>query len=149
VDLAGMGLLGVAAIFDLTDLVMRAAGMDPYGYDKGRVADMTRAMREEMSATERPRRIARALARLPGELEALWRRTDMGASERREILFQLWDDLLEGEGPEENAAARAREEILRFIGRALPSGSGDAYSPDELARLNARRKSRASFAPYR
>src|SRR5204863_285979 len=27
--------LGLAAVFDLTDLVMRARGMDPYSYDKG------------------------------------------------------------------------------------------------------------------
>jgi hypothetical protein len=147
--LAGLGLLSVAVVFDLTDLVMQAAHIDPYSYDKGRVAEMTRAMRDEMNATERPRRIARALARLPGELEALWRRSDLAATERREILFQLWDDLLDGStGPEGEAAQRARREILRFIARALPAGSRDAFSREELARFNARRKSHAAFAPY-
>src|SRR5437899_259083 len=73
--LSGLAMvgLGFAAVFDLTDLVMRARHMDPYGYDKGRVSDLTRKMREKMSASERPRRLEAALARLPGELEDLWR----------------------------------------------------------------------------
>jgi hypothetical protein len=145
--------LTFAAVFDLTDLVMRAAGMDPYSYDKGRIVDLTRGMREQMGAVERPRRIASALARLPGELEALWRRSDLTAAERRATLFQLWDDLLEGPVPgasdaELEAAAQARIQLVRFVQRRLPSGTPDAYRSDELERLNARRRSRLVFAPY-
>src|SRR5205085_12557396 len=95
-----------------------------------------------------------ALARLPGELEALWRRPDLTAAERRATLFQLWDDLLEGPGAsgeeeEAQAARRARTELLRFIRRALPASSPEAFTSAELARLNARRRSRESFDPYR
>jgi hypothetical protein len=145
--------LGFAAVFDLTDLVMRARHMDPYSFDKGRVMDLTRKMRDKMTATERPRQVAAALARLPGELDALWRRTDLSARERRETLFQLWDDLLEGPTPgaeegEVRAAAQAREELLRFVRTRLAPGTPDAFPSEELARLNARRRSRLPFAPY-
>jgi hypothetical protein len=148
--------LGMAAAFDLTDLVMRARGMDPYSYDKGRVAELTRKMRERMSAVERPRRLAAALARLPAELEGLWQRTEMNEAERRQILFQLWDDLLEGgagsargdDEAEVHAAEQARAELLRFVQRRLPVGTPAAFTPDELTRWNAHRRSRGPFAPY-
>jgi hypothetical protein len=151
--LSGLALvgLGLAAVFDLTDLVMRARHMDPYGYDKGRVSDLTGKMRDKMSASERPRRLEAALARLPSELEALWRRSDLSPAERRETLFQLWDDLLEG-GPDEaelRAATQAREAILRFVRQRLGPGSPDAFTDGELARFNARRRSRPPFSPYR
>jgi hypothetical protein len=146
--------LGFAAVFDLTDLVMRARHMDPYVYDKGRVAELTRTMREKMSSAERPRRLAVALARLPGELEALWQRSDLSPAERRETLFGLWDDLLEDDttgagAPELEAAAQARVEILRFVRQRLPPDSADAFTDGELGRFNVRRHSRVSFAPYR
>jgi hypothetical protein len=148
--------LGLAAVFDLTDLVMRARGMDPYSFDKGRVAEITRKMREKMSAVERPRRLAAALARLPDELEGLWRRTDMTEGERRQTLFQLWDDLLEGgsgsaragDEAEVRAAEQARTELLRFIQRRLPLGTRAAFTGDELTRWNAQRHSRLPFTPY-
>lgn len=148
VQVAAVGLLFFAAVFDVTDLIMRAAGMDPYAYDKGRVAELTRAMRQDMGAVERPRRIAAALAQLPGDLQRLWSRSDLSVATRRELLFQLWDDLLEGEGPEGVAAARGRAEILRFVRQRLPAGTAAAFTTEELARLNARRRSRASFSPY-
>jgi hypothetical protein len=145
--------LGFAAVFDVTDLVMRARHMDPYLYDKGRVADLTRSMREGMSAVERPRRRASALARLPGELEALWRRSELSRSERRQTLFQLWDDLLEDDTPgadpaDVQAAAQARAQLIRFVRDRLAPGSPDAFPAEELNRLNAGRRSRAPFAPY-
>lgn len=147
----GLGMIVLAATFDLTDMLMRAAGMDPYSHDKGRVAELTRGMRMDMRAAERPRRIAAALAQLPADLERLWGRRDLAGAARRELLFQLWDDLLEGPaaGTEEAAAARrARAEILQFVRRRLPEGSAEAFTAPELARLNARRRSGAPFAPY-
>ena len=148
VALGAVGIFFLAGVFDLTDMVMRAAGMDPYAHDKGRVAELTRAMRLEMGDVERPRRMAMALAGLPTDLERLWQRSDLSADRRRELLFQMWDDLAEGEGPEGSAAVQARAEILRFIARTLPSGSRDAFTAGELARLNARRRSQGTFAPY-
>jgi hypothetical protein len=145
--------LGFAAVFDLTDLVMRARKMDPYSYDKGRVLELTGKMRLGMSDVERPRRLAAAVARLPAELEALWGRRDLSPAQRRETLFQLWDDLLEGPGPgtgaaEVEAALRARGLLLQFVQRRLGRGTPDAFTPDELARFNARRRSRVVFDPY-
>jgi hypothetical protein len=146
--------LGMAAAFDLTDLVMRAAGMDPYVYDKGMVAELTRPMRARMAEAERPRRIAAALQRLPRDLDALWARDDMSAADKRATILQLWDEILDdppagAQAPEVVAAERARTALVRFVSWRLPAGSPDAFTAAELAAFNARRRSRLAFDPYR
>jgi len=47
------------------------------------------------------------------------------------------------------AGERARRRIEAFISKVAPSGSEHAFSPAELERLNARRRSRQRFDPYR
>jgi hypothetical protein len=148
VNLAAVALLGAMGLFDLTDMVMRARGKDPYAYDKGRVLELTAKLRAPMPEADRRRRIADALARLPQDLESLWRREELAPTERRRLLFELWDELLEGAGAEADAAARARSEIRRFVHDRLPAGSPHAYAPEELRRLNAGRRSRVAFEPY-
>jgi hypothetical protein len=147
-NLAAVALLGAVGLFDLTDMVMRARGMDPYAYDKGRVLELTAKLRAPMPEADRRRRIAEALARLPQDLESLWRREELAPAERRRLLFALWDELLEGAGAEADAATRARAEIRRFVHDRLPAGSPHAYPPEELRRLNAGRRSRVAFEPY-
>jgi hypothetical protein len=142
--------LGMAVAFDLTDMVMRAAGMDPYVYDKGLVAELTRSMRDKMAVAERPRRIAAALERLPHDLDRLWTRDDLSVEQKRATVLQLWDDLLDdGSDPEAAAADRARATLLRFVRWRLPAGSRDAFTGAELAKFNASRRSRQTFDPYR
>lgn len=149
VQVSVIEFIGFSAIFDVTDLVMRAGGRDPYASDKLAVLELTSKMRAPMSDADRRRRLDDALARLPDDLAALWRREDLPAAQRRRLIFDLWDELLDGAGPEGAAAARARDEIRRFVQRALPAGSPHAYTRDELARLNAGRRSQLEFAPYR
>lgn len=149
VQVSAISLFGIAGIFDLTDLVMRLHGDDPYTYDKSKVVELTRKMRQRMTDEDRERRLRTALAVWPAHLEAVWRRSDLPASERRALLFQLWDDLLDTDvGPEGTAAQEARARIVGFIRAQLPPGAPHAYTRDELARLNARRKSRRTFDPY-
>jgi hypothetical protein len=140
--LSYMGL-AVAFSFDLTDAVMRLAGMDPYIYDKGLVVDLTRPMRQKMGDDEQPRRRAAALRQLQLDLAALGQRPDLSNQQKRETLFQQWDDLLE-----DGTASGAREEIIRYAARQFPRNGPGGYSPDELARLNAQRRSRQAFQPY-
>jgi len=80
---------------------------------------------------------------LPARLEGLWNDTRRSARERRQLLFELWDEIDE----HDPACDRARIRILEFIDRRLPPGSPDAYSPSELATLNRGRTIR--FEPYR
>jgi hypothetical protein len=142
-------LLGLVGVFELTDLLLRMHGADPYSYDKALVMTLTRPMRERMADADRAQRLQRALGALPRELAALWTRPDLGVAERRALLFALWDDLVEtGDEPEARAAAGARTLLLDFVRRELPAGSAQAFTPEELARLNAARRSQTAFAPY-
>jgi len=124
-------------------------------------------LRLRLAAEAERRRLLDALAGLSSRLERVWRGR-MTAEQRRELLFELWDECLEAFEPEEDevgvrgeddmigslielrsqAAAEARREILRFIRRSVPPGSDEAYTPSELRRLNQRRRSREPFAPY-
>lgn len=149
VHVSALFLLGMVGVFDLTDLLIRLHGGDPYSYDKGLVMALTRPMREQMTDTDRARRLARALRDLPRELATLWDRADLDAGARHELLFRLWDDLAEtGDDPELRAAEEARAILLDFVAKQLPAGSVFAFTPDELARLNSGRRSRVVFAPY-
>jgi hypothetical protein len=149
VQMPGLLALGALGIFDLTDMVIRLQGGDPYVYDKSLVVALTRPMRDDMTDKDRLDRLAQALATLPANLRSLWNRQDIGAPARRALLFRLWDELVEGGAdPEGQAAAQARGLILRFIEVHLPAGSVDGYSREELHHLNSQRRSAASFAPY-
>src|SRR5262249_24544455 len=83
------------------------------------------------------------LAELPARLEALWNDTRRSARERRQLLFELWDEIDE----HDPACNAARVRIVEFIRRRLPEGSPEGYSPSELAVLNRGRTLR--FEPYR
>lgn len=145
VQLGAFLLVGLIGVFDITDALMRLHGDDPYAYDKALVLDLTRPMRDKMTDADRGRRVRRALAALPRDLDALWARADLPAPERRELLFRLWDELLE----EDEAGTTGRQTIVDFIRRKLPPGSTEAFTGDELARYNGTRKSQSEFAPYR
>jgi hypothetical protein len=143
------GMVGMVATFDLTDLVMRLHGDDPYSYDKAKVIGLTRDMRTRMTDTERARWLRQAVRDLPRQLELLWARADLTAQARRALLFHLWDELLDDtSSPEGKAAAEARNTIREFVRKRLPSGLPAAYPAAELAELNAHRRSREAFAPY-
>lgn len=155
------------AVFDLTDWVMRMAGMDPYSSAKLRLLDQTRDVRAEMRARARIEDLRDAIALLPRLLEQVWHDPGLSAAERRELLFRIWDECAEiGSGrPTGSAAAgdgdandqldelaragrTARATVLGFIRRTLPPGSPDAYTEAEIDALNSRRKSAERFVPY-
>jgi hypothetical protein len=78
---------------------------------------------------------------LAGALVA--RAVEEALAERRQLLFELWDEC-----DNTNSGREARASILAFIRRRLPLGGADAYSPDELERLNGRRTTAEPFDPY-
>lgn len=135
--------------FDVTDALMRAAGEDPYYYRKAAFLDRTREQRAKMSAAATTEDLRDSLAELPDFLSELWRYPAWTARERRRILFDLWDECAESGSEQVVRTARtARATIVAFIRRHLGADSADRYPDDELAALNAARRSKERFDPY-
>lgn len=135
--------------FDVTDVVMRAVGQDPYASKKLAFLDATRDERAGIARRREAVDLTDAVAGLRRHLEALWRRGDLDARRRRAVLFELWDECAERGTKDELAAAeQARATIVGFIRRRLPAGSAAAYPTAELEALNRRRTSHRRFAPY-
>lgn len=134
---------------DITDVVMRAVGEDPYAARKLDLLDRTRDERAGIAAVHRRDSLRESIPALRRQLAALWRDRRLPAVERRRLLFDLWDECAEtGSDDVVASAATARAVIVAFIRRKLPPGSRDAYTDAELRRLNASRTSSAPFAPY-
>jgi hypothetical protein len=135
--------------FDLNHLAERMAGNDSYSHEKRRMAEATFEDRFCLAKEAVLRRQHEGLFHLKDRLSGLMQLPGLTAAQRREIIFEMWDECLDGaaEGqPDLGAAARAS--ILAFIRRAIPAGSGDAYTAAELTALNLRRVSRSLFDPY-
>lgn len=133
--------------FDITAWAIRQAGGDPYRARKQKLLDATYEERAEQRAVYTSEQLARSTEMMRANLVRLWR-TIADPAERRVALFELWDECEEGEGPTGAAGARARGHVIGWIRARLPAGSTDAYSADELAKLNAARQSIQAFTPY-
>ncbi len=136
--------LGLSGGFDLTDRVMRMAGMDPYAATKRKMAEDTHEQRVCMARRAQHAREAQALLDLSTKVRAIAGRSDWAPEKRRRIIFEIWDEC----DDESDYAAMARATIAAIIREALPAGSDLAYSPQELLALNSRRSSHLEFAPY-
>jgi hypothetical protein len=135
--------------FDLTDWAMRRSGQDPYSARKLAFMNRTREQRAGMAATYKTESIRDSVAHLSRNLSRIWEYQSWTPARRRRVIFQLWDECAE-KGTQEvlRASATARATIISFIRRTLPAGSRHAYTATELQALNAKRSSRARFAPY-
>ena len=141
---------GVAYEIDVTEVVMRAVGDDPYRHAKLQVLRQTEGLRAELAKAACETRLRSSLAELQGQLTRIWQDPELAAERRRALLFELWDDCAE-DGSEEvlTHAEQARATIEAFVNRHLPEGSSLGFSAAELLALNERRASRARFEPYR
>jgi hypothetical protein len=137
--------------FDVTDSLMRAHGQDPYRQEKARALDATREQRLAAAVRELGDRQREALVRLPATLRQVWSDHTKSPQQRRETIFQLWDECDEPRSEDDDSAAgalRARSVIAAFIRAELGAGTDRAYQAEELALLNSRRQSRQRFDPY-
>jgi hypothetical protein len=143
------GTVGLGGTLDVNDMISRAAGQDPYAYEKRKIADATFEDRLAL-AREADRRLKQeALFKLKDQLESLLHLPALTASGRRQVIFEMWDECIEDAADgEPDLGAAARATLLAFIRRALPAGSPEGYTSAELAALNRRRTSRARFDPY-
>ncbi len=132
---------------DITDYLMKKVGMDPYAARKRKLLDDTFDERVQRGATHRSEDLARSAITMRENLDALWRAT-VDPAQRREALFEMWDECAEGDDATGSAGARARAEVIGWIRARLPAGSTGAFTPDDVARLSARRTSKQAFQPY-
>jgi len=133
---------------DFTAYLMRKlAHADPYSSRKLKLLDDTRDERVDMGGAFHARQLGESREIMRQNLLHLWQ-TTKDAAARREALFEMWDECAEGEGPMGEAGERARVVVIDWIREHLPAGSADAYTPDELAQLAAKRSSKQPFTPY-
>lgn len=141
-----------------------ASGQELYQQQKKRLLEQTFELRLRMAVNHASETIDRRLRSLYRELLEQWSRGSTSEAARRAALFDRWDECEEGPAIElrgfegvtsselddkrRDAGRQARQTIERFIRRQLPKGSPQAYTAEELRQLNARRRSRARFAPY-
>jgi len=138
--------------FDLTAWVsQKALGKaqgDVYAARKRVALEQTFDERVEMGLTFRKQRLDHVDQTVRESLDRLWA-SRLALRDKKQALFELWDDCAEaGEPAIVAAAVRARADIVGFVNAHLAPGSIDAFSPAELDALNAHRSSHARFAPY-
>jgi hypothetical protein len=138
---------GLSGTFDVNDLIMKGKKEDPYRYQKQKFLAATAEKRALMAKRFRQEEARNSIAQLPSRLDAIWSHRRMPARERRKLIFELWKEAAPSEPDLAEVAAEARATIEAYVRRALPDGSEDAFTVEELADLN--RGQHAPFAPYR
>lgn len=156
------GKKGGVVMPGLKELVPAMQGVKFWIKRKRRLLNATQEMRLKMAVQFARDNIDKQLKRLHRDLIAIWT-SDEPPHTRRGLLFEAWDDCderisidlpgfsdrnTEIDELRVSAGEKARAQILAFIRRHLPADSSDAYTAAELRTLNAKRVSKARFAPY-
>lgn len=129
--------------FDLGDMVMGAAGQDPYAQERAWFEEEHQELIDRLVDEARVADRTRSLRRLRSDLGLLWEDRSRSAERRRRQLFERWDQASEAEDDRE-----ARDIIMAYIREHVPQDGEDAYTDAEIASLNAGRESTERFAPY-
>ncbi|MEO8700330.1 MAG: hypothetical protein ABI867_09815 [Kofleriaceae bacterium] len=134
--------------FDVTDALLRRKGQDPYFSKKLKYLDSTRDERVQIGTRYKAQLLKQSTQLMQRNLENLFARTQDPAARKRGM-FELWDDCAEtGEPAVIEAGGAARKLALGTIRSRFPAAGADAFTPQELAALNAHRHSKTVFAPY-
>lgn len=141
-----------SATFDIGDSLINifrpGNAQDPYLSDKLDLLHETFSQRVHLREKHSELMMDRALAGLPGYLEAIWEQEQWSLQTRRRILFALWDECAEnGEFAIREGGAEARKSIEAFLRKHATADGTSAYSAEELSALNQIRSSKAEFAP--
>lgn len=137
---------GTSGSFDVTDMVMRGKGQDPYRHEKQRFLEATAELRAKMAARLQAERLRASVAGLGSTLSSIWS-SPRPAAERRRQLLALWDEIDDGgETALERAGQEARATILGWVRARIPRDSTDAFTEEELRRHN--QPGRRPFLPY-
>jgi hypothetical protein len=84
---------GFGFTFDLTDLLMRAVGQDPYIYEKRKLFAATFEWRAERAAQVRREEMRAALSALPSRLRELWADAAIASKKKALLLREIWDEV--------------------------------------------------------
>jgi hypothetical protein len=141
----GGGIIG--GKLGITEALHRKFVGDPYSSRKLKLLDDTRDARVHIGGKYRAEQLDRSAMLATQNVQAVWQST-ADPVQRKQALFTLWDECVEGEGPAGEAGARARAIVIGWIRAKLPAGSRGAFTVDEIAKLDAARTSRQHFAPY-
>jgi hypothetical protein len=144
-DRPNVQIKGLGLAFDVTDSVMRSHATDPYRSAKLHFLDKTRDERAEIGRRHREEQLRRSAELALRNIERLWATTH-DVSARKQGLFELWDDCAESGDVDLGEAGRAARTLILGEIRARLRGA-DAYTAEELAHLNAHRRSTEPFAP--
>lgn len=143
-----MGFGGIA------DLALRR-GQRKQARAKEQFLERTAPLREALARRHTREQQRAALLSLGRQLAALWRDESRSVAERKRALFERWDDCEEARASDSEVdrermegAEQMRLRIERFVRRVVPETSTMAFTPEELQRLNAHRRSRRRFDPY-
>ncbi|MGE0791394.1 MAG: hypothetical protein AB7S26_37310 [Sandaracinaceae bacterium] len=141
--LNGSGPVNGGGSFDLSDALMGAQGQDASFAEREWFLEHTREIRERLEDEYEAGVRRTGLRRLRGRLARDWANTSHSLRARHTRLFSYWDEMSEDGSSEEE-----RRAVIAFIRENLPQGSEDAYTDEEIERLNARRESHQRFEPY-
>lgn len=145
-DTPGWQQHGLVGTFDATDALMRHYHQDPYAANKLETLDRTRDERAAITKRYRREQLRHSKELVVSALGDVWK-TTQDLHERKELVFELWDDCAETGDPEViEGGHEARAAVVAFI-QAHFTGA-DAYTPGELHALNAHKTSQEPFAPY-
>jgi hypothetical protein len=142
------GCIFAGCPMSLDDAMMRAAGIDPYRAAKLHWLDKTREERFQIGLANRKTELAHSAQAMQRNLTWMWNKT-RDPAERKLALFEMWDEVAEsGDDDLVRGGQAARSYLVGFVRSKLPEGSVGAFTGDELAQLNAHRRSQEPFAPY-
>ena len=152
-----------AKVAGMSEIIRSAQGKDLFWLDKKKLLERTEKLRLAMAVKWAEAQGDSRLKGLYRDLLDIWSDAERTAVQRREQLFERWDECVEAmtvdvkgfdeaksslDKLREKAGGEARASIESFIRRHLPKGSEDAYTPEELRELNRRRHSEEKFDPY-
>lgn len=117
--------------------------------EKLRFLDRTRAKRLAIRRRWKRNIERKYFASLNARLLKIWQGKNQSFAEKRQTLFELWDECLEPNGSRRGQRAQvARRIMIRFIRNNLPAGSPHAYTRIELATIAKQRRGKIPFNPY-
>jgi hypothetical protein len=136
---------------DITAYLHRKFVGDPYASRKKKLLDDTRDERAKMGSEFRAQQLVRSAELIQRNLVRL-SNAKLPAIETRAAAFELWDECSEAVGEDADEAVqagqRARAQVIGWIRSHLPQDSPDAYTDEEIERLNLHRSSKQPFEPY-
>lgn len=142
------GLPIAAGGFDITDAFMRGRGVDPYASKKLAFLDSTRDERVQIGARYKSAQLAQVAQIVKKNLARIWAATN-DPQQRKQALFEMWDECVESGSEEVVVAANtARKIIIGFARANFPAGSDHAFTEAEIAACNRAKQSHATFSPY-